>query len=174
MLDSVLTICCIWYNVIKSENLRFEYYKTKRQLKAVFELISLIHSWHLFQFMIDFLGNVKLLSNIFEKWWMKKKNCFLEREWSNIPNTWWSDDEETENTPRDIARVRLLIPHYHKKRSSSLYCVTTVVIGAETSIHQEPTHLMAQRNKWFFHKECLKNNFWDSIRPVLHFGSSFT
>lgn len=55
--------------------------------------------------------------------------------------------EETKNTLRDIARVRLLIPHYHKKRSSSLYCVTTVVIGAETSIHQEPTHLMAQRNK---------------------------
>lgn len=76
MLDSVLIICCIWYNVIKSENLRFEYYKTIRQLKAVFELISLIHSWHLFQFMIDFLGNVKLLSNIFEKWWMKKKKLF--------------------------------------------------------------------------------------------------
>lgn len=39
--------------------------------------------------MIDFLGNVKLLSNIFEKM-MNEKIVF----WSGIPDTRWSDDEE--------------------------------------------------------------------------------
>lgn len=116
--------------------------------------------------MIDFLGNVKLLSNIFEKWWMKK--LFSGLVFLTL------DGQTTKNTLWDIARVNHSFHAHHKTRSSSLYCVTTVVTWAGTSIHQEPKHLMAQRNKWFFHKECLKNNFLDSIKPVLHFGSSFT
>lgn len=85
--------------------------------------------------MIDFFGNVKLLLNIFEKWWMKKKNCFLECEWFNIFNIWWLDDEEIKNISRDIVRVRLFILYYYKKCSFSLYCVMIVVIGVEILIY---------------------------------------